>query len=210
MILSDLFTWGLYGVLSILTGLYLTEKLPGNVIEIVGFGIFLYFITRAVVNIPAGKLVDALPGNQDEAHMLFFGSLLMGAPFLFYPLIDGPLLYYLLQIVFGAGAALHIVSSKKLIAIHLDKNREGEEFSVYDSSYSIFIAITGLVGGMIASVSTAFFSLVFFGFGLMIISSGAWALLYLRMYYPERRPLLLRTLDYVVKGVRSGSKKWKH
>lgn len=186
-----------------LTGLYLSTRLEGEVVEIVGLGIFLYFITRAAVNIPAGQLLDAIPGNQDEAVMLLASSILMGAPFLFYPLITSPIMFYVLQIIFGAGAALHVVSSKKLVAIHLDQDRAGEQFSVYDTAFSIFIAIAGLLGGIVSNIGPMYFNMVFFGFGVLIISSGIWALIYLRMYYPERKPLFWRTLDYLgvkVKG----------
>lgn len=202
IILSDVFAWGLYAVLSILTGLYLSQRLDADITAVMGLGIFIYFITRAVVNFPAGKIMDLLPGHQDEAAALLLGSVLMGVPFVFYPLITTPYLYYILQVVFGIGAALHLVSSRKIFATSLDKNREAEEYSLYDIVICTFIAIAGLIAGVLAGISPTVFSYVFVGFGLLIISSGIWAIVFLRVYYPERKPLFRLTVDFLMTSIK--------
>lgn len=196
IILSDVFTWGFYGVLSVLTGIYLSAKIEGDIPAIMGLGIFIYFVTRAATNIPVSKILDGIPGNRDEATAIMFGSFLMGFPYVLYPLITTPLTYYVFQIIFGVGAAMQVMASRKIVALHLDKNREGEEYSVQDITYCLFIAIAGLVGGIISGISLQWFSIVFVVFGLLIISSGIWAMIYIRRFYPERKPLVTIAVDF--------------
>lgn len=81
--LSDVFTWGPYTIISLLTGLYLSSKLGQDVVQFVGVGTSIYFFTRALLQIPVGVLTDRLKSDKDEIFFLFSGVLLMGFPFLF-------------------------------------------------------------------------------------------------------------------------------
>ncbi|MFA6754866.1 MAG: hypothetical protein WCR68_03510, partial [Candidatus Dojkabacteria bacterium] len=97
--LSDIFTWGSFVVISALSGIYLAGKLGQDTVEFVGIGTGIYFITRAVFQIPIGILTDRLNKDKDEIIILAIGSILAGTPYLFYPHITEPWHYFLLQFV---------------------------------------------------------------------------------------------------------------
>src|SRR5690606_30706123 len=100
-----------------------------------------------------------------------------------------PFVYYVLQIIFGIGASLHLTSARKIFATSLDKDHEAEEYAMYDIMMCLFIALAGLIGGIIANINGMFFNYVFIAFGILIISSGIWSVVFLKTYYPERPPL---------------------
>lgn len=179
LILSDLSTWGIYTVINALAGLYLSSRFGENTVQVIGGGVFVYFIARAIVHIPAGVVSDRIPGLRDEGLFLLLGNILMGIPFLFYPFISSSLYYYCLQAVFGVGAAFNLIAWRKIFASSLDKHREGEEYAVYDTVLSLFTACAGLFAGYIANTNALYFNYVIIFFGLVMISSSIWAVQYL-------------------------------
>ena len=170
--LNDVFTFGLYTVLSVLAGLYLAEKLQTDVVAVVGYGVSIYWLVRASFQIPIGLISDRIHGFFDEILFLAIGNCLMGFPYLLYPLIDNIGFYYVLQIIFGIGVAFNIISWRKLFAKHLDRNKEGIEYGIYELIMGIAIVIFGLIGGKLASLSQEYFEYVIVGIGVIMISSS--------------------------------------
>ena len=101
----------------------------------------------------------------------------MGFPYILFPLIKNEYLYYALQAILGTGAALNLVSWRKLFAKNLDKGKEGLEYASYDTVMSISIGIFGIASGIIANQGQQYFDAVMWIIGLIIISSGIWPLL---------------------------------
>ncbi len=180
--LSDIFTWGFFGILSILTGVYLSEKLGADTPQFVGLGTSIYLFVRAISQLPFGKLIDTVERDADEIVLLAVGNFCMGLPFIFYPSIRSPLDYYLLQMVFGLGTSMNLVSWRKLFAKNLDSNREGSEYGTYETFMSAIGACIALVAGSIANIGPAYFNLVFYGIGLIMMASSisAFGLFFIR------------------------------
>jgi MFS family permease len=182
---SDIFTWGLYLPLTALVGLYLSNVLDTEAIEIVGIGIALYYITRSLTQIPIGMLVDKIKRDRDDIVVLILGNILIGLPFLFFPLIEDQSTFFILQIVAGLGASMNLVTWRKLFAKNLDHNKEGTAYAVYDTILSVCIAGFSFVMGLIASINQSYFDFVMIATGILIISSAVWPVLLL--YNKERK-----------------------
>lgn len=175
--LSDIFTWGSFVVISALSGIYLAGKLGQDTVEFVGIGTGIYFITRAVFQIPIGILTDRLNKDKDEIIILAIGSILAGTPYLFYPHITEPWHYFLLQFVFGFGISLNVVNWRKLFALNIREGMEGKEYAFYDSALSISTAIISILLGIVANISDKYFDMVMTLSGIIMLLASMWILL---------------------------------
>ncbi len=182
--LSDVFTWGPYTLISMLTGLYLSTKLGQDVVEFVGVGTAIYFFTRSIFPIPIGILTDKYRKDKDEIMTLFSGVILMGFPFILYPHITTEYQYYFLQFLFGLGVSLNVTSWRKLFALNIDLGREGRQYSIYEIIMSFSTACISIVGGYIANLGPIYFDLVMSLAGGIIMLGGIWSIL---IYLYEKR-----------------------
>ena len=182
--LSDVFTWGPYTIISLLTGLYLSTKLGQDVVQFIGVGTSIYFFTRALLQIPIGILTDRLKNDRDEILFLFSGVLLMGFPFLFYPYIDNQYQYFFLQFLFGLGVSMNVTNWRKLFALNIDRGREGRQYSIYEVIMSISTAFVCMLGGYIANLGDVYFDNVMRISGIVMMLGGIWSILLYK--YEER------------------------
>lgn len=173
--LSDIFTWGLYLIINSFVGIYLAEKLDGAVLEFIGVGTAIYYIVKGSLQIPIGLIADRIKKDKDDIIFLLLGNVLMGLPFLFYPLIQSQYLYFLLQFVLGTGSAMNLVNWRKLFAKNLDKGKEGLEYGAYDAVMSLTMSFFSALAGFISNISETYFDIVMISIGLLMISGGFWA-----------------------------------
>lgn len=175
--LADVFTWGPLFIVSALSSIYLADKLGQDTIGFVGIGTGISYLTRAVFQIPTGILTDNLKKDRDEIIVLAIGAVLVGLPFVFYPLISEPWHYFFLQFVFGMGISLDVVNWRKLFAINVTKGIEGKEYAIYDTVLSTSTAILAVILGIIANIGDQYFDIVMLTAGLLMISASIWILL---------------------------------
>lgn len=178
--LSDVFSWGPYTIISMLTGLYLAAKLGENAVQFVGIGTSIYFFTRAVIQLPIGMLTDNYKHDKDEILILFVGVLLMGFPFLLYPYIQNQYQYFFLQFLFGLGVALNLTSWRKLFALNIDNGKEGRQYSKYEIIMSLSTAFICMLGGYIANLGDIYFDTVISLSGVIIMLGGMWSIMIYR------------------------------
>lgn len=170
--ISDIFTWGGYLAISNIVGIYLSQKLGQNAIEIIGVGTGIYLVTRACLQVPMGLLIDRIRGDRDEILLLGISTLLMGLPFLIYPSLESVTVYYLLQVSFGIGTALNLVNWRKLFAQNLTKDREGMTYAMYDTVNSLAVAMFTTAAGIFANRGIEEFGSIVFLCGVLISCSG--------------------------------------
>lgn len=183
--LSDIFTWGSYTLVSLLTGIYLSSKLGGDIAKYIGIGTAIYFLTRAIFQIPLGLITDKYKDDKDEILILFIGTLLMGIPFLFYPDITQPYQFYILQFIFGLGVALNVTNWRKLFALNIDGGKEGIQYGIYEMILSISIAVISIVGGIIANMGSIYFDLVMSFAAVFMMLGNIWIILIYK--YEDRK-----------------------
>lgn len=178
--LSDVFTWGPYTIISMLTGLYLANKLGENVVAFVGIGTSIYYFTRALFQIPIGILTDRHKHDKDELLILMVGIILMGFPFFLYPHIQNEYHYYILQFIFGLGVSLNLTSWRKLFALNIDNGKEGRQYSIYEVIMSVCTAFICMLGGYIANMGDIYFDIVISISGCIMMLGGIWPILIYR------------------------------
>jgi len=174
--LADVFTWAPLFIISALSGIYLSNKLGENTTEFVGIGMGISYITRAIFQLPVGKLTDKFKNDRDEIYILALGTILAGLSFSLYPLINKAWHYYALQFLFGLGISLDVVTWKKLFTLNITKGMEGKEYAVYDTIVSITTAIFAVISGVIANLGEQYFDSVMLGAGIFMMMSSVWIL----------------------------------
>ena len=179
--LSDTFTWGPFIIIANLSGLYLSTKLGADTVSFVGIGTGVYFLTRAAFQIPIGLLTDKIDNDKDEIILLLLGIILMGIPFLFYPLITEPFQYFVLQFIFGIGVSFNLPNWRKLFAINLDKGKEGFLYGFYETVISISTALFSALIGFVANLGDMYFDIVMRTVGIIMIISSICVLFILKV-----------------------------
>jgi MFS family permease len=179
--LSDTFVWGPFIIIANLSSLYLSTKFGADTVSFVGIGTGIYFITRAIFQMPIGMLTDKIENDRDEVIILFLGIVLMGLPFFFYPMITKPFQYYVLQFIFGIGVSFNLPNWRKLFALNLDQGKEGFQYGFYETIISISTAIFSALIGFIANLGDIYFDWAMRGVGGLMLLAGIWALMILRV-----------------------------
>ncbi len=183
--LSDVFSWGSFSVISILSGIYLSDKLGVDTLKFLGIGTSIYFFTRAAFQIPIGLITDKYKKDRDEILILFVGILLMGLPYLFYPYIEVPYQYYILQFIFGLGVSLNLTNWRKLFALNIDGGKEGIQYGIYELIISVSSGFLSILAGTIANMGDLYFDTVISVAGVFIMLGSIWVILIYK--YEERK-----------------------
>lgn len=171
---SDIFSWGLYLAIIGLIGLYLSNILGTDTVEMVGIGVGIYYLIRGFTQIPIGLVVDKIKRDRDDLIALILGNICLGVPFLMYPLIQNEFAFYALQAISGLGASLNLVTWRKLFARNLDQGKEGVSYAVYDTVLSAAISLFSFGIGLVANINQFYFDLVMVVVGSLVISSSVW------------------------------------
>lgn len=177
---SDVFSWGPYYIVSSILSIYLSKKLGVDTIKFIGIGTAIYYMTRAIVQIPVGHISDKLKTYKDEAVMLEIGLILMGLTFILYPLITKPVHYYLLQLMFGTGCACNLTNWRKLFAASVTRGEEGRQYAFYEAAISISTSLIALIIGIIANISEKSFNIVLVVSGIIMSLSSIFIFIYNR------------------------------
>jgi MFS family permease len=174
--MSDVFTWGLFMVLTSFVGIYLSGKFGEKALEVVGVGVAFFNFSRGFFQIPIGYITDKIKRDRDDIILLSLGNIMMGIPYMLLPWVVSPIGYYIGMFIVGLGGALNLVNWRKLFAKNLEAGREGMNYAVYDTVMSIAMIIFGLIIGIVTSVGQQYFDTVIFCVGLAILLSGFWSM----------------------------------
>jgi len=175
--LSDIFTWGVYTIISGFIGLYISKKIGSNVEVVLGIGIGLFYLAKGMFQIPIGIITDKIKKDKDDILFLLIGNLMMGLPYLYFPSITTPFEYYVLQFVIGTGAAMNLVNWRKIFAKNLTIGKEGLEYGFYDTIMSFSMIFLSILAGIVSNLSDSHFDLVVLIVGIFMISSTFWVFL---------------------------------
>jgi len=152
LLLSDLLIIAGFGLISPIFAIFLKDNIVGGTILAVGIAQAIYLLTKAVLQIFVSKYTDKEKGNKRELTTLVIGSLIFTIVPILYIFSTNIWHIYLAQLVSGIGAALAYPGWMTLFTRFTDKNKEGYEWSVYDTAISLGSAATAAIGAYIAEM----------------------------------------------------------
>jgi MFS family permease len=164
LMLSDFVITSAFGFVAPIFALFITDKIQGGTIETVGFAAAFYWLAAVLTRLPIARRIDKTKSEKDDFYFMIFGSVLISVvPFLF--IFSTKIWHvYLIQAFYGIGYSFRLPGWFGMFTRHIDKGREGYEWS-FDSLLSgIGAAIAAALGGIIA---------VKFGFEILFVLIGA-------------------------------------
>lgn len=149
LIISDFFLFFAVGLLSPIFAVFVLEHIE-NKIEIIGFAVSAYWITRGILVIPISRIMDKIKGESDEFSFMIAGTFLIAIIPLFYTISSRPWHIYLLQALNGLANSMAVPAWRVIFTNHIDKKIVGFEWSLEDVSVGIATASSAIIGAMIA------------------------------------------------------------
>jgi len=152
LLLSDLLIIAGFGLISPIFAIFLKDNINGGTILAVGIAETIFLLTKAIFQIFVSKYTDKEKGNKRELNTLILGSIIFSSVPILYIFSINIWHIYLAQFINGLGAALAYPGWMTLFTRFTDRNKEGYEWSVYDTSISLGTAATASIGAYIAQM----------------------------------------------------------
>lgn len=149
---------GLYGPIYAI----FVEHIGGDLLD-VGIAYFIFLITMATLEIPAGKMAD----KYGRKKFLAAGYLLLAFTIIGYIFITNKYQLFLIQMLGGVALAIADPAWEGWFSSHIDKKESSFDWGIYHATLSYGAAFSALLGGIIAK---------FAGFKLLFMLGGAIAI----------------------------------
>ena len=159
LIISDFFLFFSVGLLTPIFAVFILHNIA-NKIEVIGYAVSVYWLTRVITVIPFSHLMDKLKGEMDEYYFMIIGTFLAACVPLFYIFSTQPWHIYLLQIASGLANSMAVPAWRILFTNHIDSHIVGFEWSLEDVGVGIATALSATLGAYIADK---------FGFNILFI-----------------------------------------
>jgi MFS family permease len=150
LILSDIIILAGFGLSDPIFAIFLKDDLAGGSIAAAGIAATIYLLAKAILQVPIGRWTDQEKGSRRELYTMFFGSALTTIVPVIYIFSTTIYHVYLAQVLHGLGAALAYPGWIVLFTRFLDRNKEGYEWSTYNTMVGLGAAATAALGGFIA------------------------------------------------------------
>ena len=165
LILSDFFLFFGVGLLTPILAVFVLDNIE-NRIEVVGYAVFCYWITRVIMVIPFSMLMDKMKGEVDEYMFMIIGTGIISIIPLFYIFSSETWHIYLLQVIYGIANAMAVPAWRIVFTNHIDRKITGFEWSIEDVGVGLATASSAALGAIIANkLGFDFLFLLMFVFG---------------------------------------------
>jgi len=167
LILSDFIIYSASGLLAPIFAVFLLDSIRGGDASVAGMAAGIYWVTKSLLQVPVGKLLDKIKGEKDDYYVLIFGTFLASLVPLGYLIAFEPWHIYALEIILAFAMAMVIPPWGGLFTRHIDKGREAETWGFESSLLGLGVGLTGIAGGFIAKE---------FGFEIIFIAVSAFGI----------------------------------
>jgi len=164
LIVSDFFLNLGWGLLSPVFALFISRQITSSdekALEVAGFAALFYWISKSFFEIPIGRFLDRHDGERDDFWFMFWGLIVVSISPIGFLFSTQPWHIYFFQIIHAIGMAMTLPPWLAIFTRHIDKGKEGFEWSVETTSINMGAGIAGGLGGIIAAK---------FGFNVLFIS----------------------------------------
>lgn len=118
----------------------------GDLME-AGFASGIFSLVAGVTVLLSGRFTDKL---KEPELVVVVGYIIMAAGFLSYLFVNSIVLLFLAQIVIGFGDAIYNPAFDALYSKHLDSEKAGSQWGVWEATNYFTAAIGAVLGGIIA------------------------------------------------------------
>ena len=150
LIMADFFVIAGWGLVAPIFAVFVTEQIQGAGVEAVGLASTIYFLLKSGLQVPLANIIDKIKGEHDDFLALLMGSLVLTIVPLLYIFIKNVPQLFLVQALYGIGNALCYPAWLALFTRHIDKHKEGWEWSLYYTTIDLSGAAAAAIGGYLA------------------------------------------------------------
>ncbi len=148
--LSDIAILVGFGLISPIFAVFILGSIEGGSLEVAGLASAIYLLAKSIGQIPIGILADKIKGERDDFWIMLCGSIAYSFVPLVYIVTKTPMQLYILQFFYGLAAAMALPTWYAIFTRHIDKNREGMEWSIYSTLVNLGAAVAASLSGFLA------------------------------------------------------------
>jgi len=150
LVLGDIMFFSAFGLIGPIFAIFITNQIVGATVATAGFAATINLLARALLQMPVARYIDRRKGEKDDFIFMVAGSTLISiVPFAYF-FVSTPLHLYLAQVVLGIGGALANPGWYAIFTRHIDKNKEGTEWTLENTGVALAAAGTAAIGGVLA------------------------------------------------------------
>jgi len=167
LIKTDFIFFSAIGLIAPVFAVFLTDKLIDGSLEVAGFATAIYWIAKSIFVVPVGRLLDKMKGERDDLICLVVGYLIVGLVHFGYTQATLSWHIYILELIYALAMAIAMPGWSAIFTRHIDRGKEGFEWSIENVGYSVGMGITGALGGILVTR---------FGFNVVFVLAGTFAI----------------------------------
>ena len=147
---SDILMMSGWGLVMPIISVFFSDQIQGGDVKFAGLASTVYFVVKSVVQIPVARMIDKHRGEKDDFWVMIAGSLIISLSAFLYMFARTTWQIYGIQVLYGLGGALSYPTWLAIFTRHVDKNKEGLEWSLYYTTTDLGAALTAGLGGLLA------------------------------------------------------------
>ena len=163
-VISDLFFWSGWGFINPIFAIFIVNQIEGATVLTVGIASAIYWITKALFQMPVAVYLDKHEGERDDFHALISGLILAGFAAISFVLVTTVAGLYIVIFIQALAFGLYTPAWSAIFSRHLDKKNNAFDWSLDQTVVGIALGITALIGSALASA---------FGFNAIFICASA-------------------------------------
>ena len=148
--ISDILLLTSFGLITPIFAVFITDNIQGGTVEVAGLASAIYLLTKSFAQIPIARFLDKNKGEKDDFWAMVFGSIGITVIPLLYIFVTTPAHLYIVQLFYGFFAAVAFPSWMAIFTRHIDKDKEGLEWGVYQTLIDMGMAASASLGGFLA------------------------------------------------------------
>jgi len=148
--MGDVLFFSAFGLIGPIFAVFITNQIEGATIATVGFATTINLLARSLLQMPVARYIDSHKGEKDDFFLMVVGSLLVSIVPLLYIFVKTPTHLYAIQLIYGIGGAISSPGWYAIFTRHIDKTKEGTEWSLENVSIALAAAGAASLGGILA------------------------------------------------------------
>ena len=149
-IISEIFLWSSWNAIIPIFAIFAATQIPGGNTEIAASSFSCYLIVRVIFELISARYL-AKSSEMQKFSITIIGIMLMSAGYLGFALTKDILSLFFFYGVIGMGLGISSPAKNSLFSMHLDKNKEVVEWSIYDGFVFMGMAMSATIGGFVAN-----------------------------------------------------------
>lgn len=150
LVLGDVLFFSAFGLIGPIFAVFVTGQIAGATVATAGFAATINLLIRAALQLPIARYIDKRKGERDDFFLMVFGSLLVSMVPFAYLFVRTPTHLYIAQALLGIGGSFANPGWYAIFTRHIDKQKEGTEWSLENVSVALAAAGAAAVGGILA------------------------------------------------------------